>query len=225
MTKKKLNKTYLSIIVVVVLLVVIVAAVYTAQPKREIGVKAGDIFTYSLTGEAVDNTEDGNAVPKNFLDINNVEYYSIEITKVEYPIVSYIETTQFKNGTGLTSEDTVNVESGDTISGGFWGVFIINLKVGSLSRPDVSNGITINSTETRTYLDGERQTNFMRAEAEFYDADDPTLTRKYNAYTFMYIDKQLGVLVELTDMKIYSDPQIMLTVKMELISSNVLQVP
>ena len=223
MTKKKLNKTYLSIIVLVVLLAVVVAAVYVSQPKREIGVKAGDIFTYKMTGDIVVPSDDV-AVPENFLDIDNIEYYRVEITKVEYPMVSYTESTQFKNGTNFSFDDTINVESGATMSGGFWGVFITNLTVGNLARPDVTDGITINSTETRTYLDGKRQTNFMRAEAVFYDVEDPALSRTYNVYTYIYVDRQLGILVELTDMKMYSDPQIMLTVKMELISSNVLQV-
>jgi hypothetical protein len=226
MLKKKSNKSYLIAIVIVALLVVIVAAVYISQspaPKRDVGVKAGDIFTYKMTGTANVNTED-DIVPENFFDLNKVEYYRVEITNVEYPMVSYTESTKFKNGTSIDFDDVLNVENGATMSGGFWGVFIANLTVGSLARPDVADGISVDSAEIRNYRDGERQTNFLVAEAVFYDVDDPTLSRTYNEYTYIYVDRQLGILVEFTDMKIYTDPQVMLTVKMELISSNVLQV-
>jgi hypothetical protein len=227
MPKKKSNKPYLIAIAIIALLAVIVAAVYISQmpaPKRDVGVKAGDEFTYKMTGTADVPTED-TVVPENFFDINKVEYYRVKITNVEYPMVSYTETTKFINGTSFDIDDKINVESGATMSGGFWGVFIANLTIGSLARPEITDGVTIESTEIRNYRDGERQTNFLRAEAVFYDVDDPTLSRTYEAYTYVYFDSQLGVLVELTDIKMYSDPQVILTVKMELISSNVLQVP
>jgi hypothetical protein len=223
-----LNKKYLAIIALLVLLVALIVAIYAVKPftpNYQIGVKAGDVFTYKMTGVGESYTDDIE-IPENYMDINNVEYYRIEITNVEYPFVSYKETTQFKNGTSFSHEGTLNVQNGDnTSSGGFWGIFIANLKVNSLSRPAVSEGIKIDSTEERSYLDGKRQTNFLRAEAEFYDTEDETLSRTCNKYTYIYVDKELGILVELKEMEIYNDPQIMLTTTWELIDSNVLRVP
>ncbi|MCL2642121.1 MAG: hypothetical protein FWD52_01190 [Candidatus Bathyarchaeota archaeon] len=223
-----LKKKYLVIIAFIVLLVAIIAAIYTVQPfspKEKIGVKAGDVFTYQMTG-AADVPSSDIAIPENYLDVNRTDYYRVEITNVEYPFVTYIETTQFKNGTSFSSEGTLNVENGaNTNVGGFWGIFIVNLEKGKLARPAVTDGITVDSTETRSYQDGDRPTNFLRAEGEFYDVEDPTFSRTYNAYTYMYVDKQLGILVELKDIQIYSEPQIMLTTEWKLVNSNVLQIP
>jgi hypothetical protein len=221
------NKKYLAIIVLVVLLVSVIVAIYAVQPftpNYEVGVKAGDVFTYQMTGVA-EVPEFDIAIPENYRDVNRTDYYRVEITKVEYPVVSYTETTQFKNGTIFSFEGALNVETGaNTNEGGFWGIFIANLGVGKLSRPAVPEGIIVNSTETRTYQNGDRQTNFLRAEAEFYDAEDETLSRTCNTYTFIYVDKEIGILVELTEMQIYNDPQIMLTTTWKLVDSNVLQV-
>jgi len=222
MSKKK----YFIIIALVAVLAVVAVAVYAVQQSQEltVGVKAGDIFTYKMTG-TVEIPSDDVPIPENILDVNNVEYYRVEITNVDFPFVSYIESTRFKNGTEHSYDGTINVKNGvNTGEGNFWGIFVAGLSKGSLSRPDVINGAVVNDTETRTYLDGDRKINFLRAEAEFYDADDETLSRKYNIFTYTYFDKQIGILVELKDMRIYNDPQIMITVVWELIDSNVLQV-
>ena len=221
MSKKK----YFIIIALVAVLAAAVA-VYALQSPREltVGVKAGDTFTYKMTG-TVEVPSDDIPIPGNILDVNNVEYYRVKITNVDFPLVSYIETTRFKNGTEHSYDGKLNVKNGiNTGEGNFWGIFITGLTKGSLSRPDVTNGAVVNDTETRTYLDGDRKTNFLRAEAVFYDVDDETLSRTYNAFTYTYFDQQIGILVELTDMRIYNDPQIMITVKWELIDSNVIQV-
>jgi hypothetical protein len=221
------NKKYLTIIVLIVLIVSVIVAIYAVQPftpNYDVGVKAGDVFTYQMIGVA-EVPELDITIPENYMDVNKTDYYRIEITKVEYPFVSYTETTQFKNGTSFSFEATLNVENGaNTVEGAFWGIFIANLGVGKLSRPAVPEGITVNSTETRTYKDGDRQTSFLRAEAEFYDAEDETLSRRRNTYTYIYVDKEIGILVELSEMQIYNDPQIMLTITWKLVDSNVLQV-
>ncbi|MCL2173026.1 MAG: hypothetical protein LBH62_06860 [Nitrososphaerota archaeon] len=220
------KKTYLVIVAVVVLAVVLIAGIYVlrSHQKWEIGVKAGDEFTYKMTGCA-DVPEFDVAIPANYLDVNKTDYYRVKITNVEYPFVTYIETTQFKNGTSFSAEGTLNVENGaNTNEGGFWGIFVTNLKVGSLSRPTVPEGITVNDTETRSYLDGDRQTIFLYASGTFYDTDDETLSRTYITYTYLHVDKEIGILVELKDIQMYNDPKIILTTTWELVDSNVLQV-
>jgi hypothetical protein len=222
-----LKKVYLIIIAFVVLLSVIVVGVYVTQHQSEqftVGVNAGDIFTYKLVGIA--EVYGDAVVPENFMDVNKTDYYRIEITNVDFPFVSYVETLQFKNGTSFNYDGLINVETGvNTISGGFWGIFVADLNEGSLSRPAVSNGAVINSTELRPYLDGDRQTNFLHAETVLVDVEDETLSSECYVNTYVHFDKQLGILVELKDMKIYTNPTIMLTVVWELVDSNVIQVP
>jgi hypothetical protein len=222
MSKKK----YFIVIALIAMIAVFIAGIYAIQQSQKltIGVKTGDIFTYKMTGTADVPTADV-PIPENFMDINNVEYYRIEITNVDFPIVSYIETTQFKNGTSLTYTGAINVKNGiNTGEGGFWGIFVAGLKKNSLSRPEITDGLAIEDTETRTYLDGDRKTNWFHAETTLYDVDDETLSRECLVYTYIYFDQQTGILVELKDLKMYNDPQIILTVEWKLIDSNVLQV-
>lgn len=223
MSKKK----QFIIIVCIVLVVASIVALYAVRPfapKYEIGVNTGDIFTYKMTGVA-ESADFDIVIPENYMDVNRTSYYRIEITNVNYPLVSYIETTLFENGTSLRSEGTLNVENGATTgNGGFWGIFVTNLGVGKLSRPTVTTGITVNTTETRQYQNGDRQTNFMRAEAEFVDVEDETYSRTCNAFTYIYVDKEIGIMVELSERQIYNDPQIMLTTTWILVESNALQV-
>lgn len=222
------KKVYLAIIVLVVLVVASVAfycALQTPQeaaPTTKAGVKVGDTFTYNMTGHAEIGEQDVT-IPENFLEINMTEYYKITITEVEGPIVSFSTTLKFTNGTQFDRTGQVNIETGAN-SEEFWAIYATNLNAGDPSRPGVSSSLTVNSTETRTYLDGDRETNFLRAEGEFYDTTDPTFSKYYYDYTYVHFDKQTGMLVELRNIKIYSDPQIIYTVEWNLIDSNVLQV-
>jgi hypothetical protein len=224
------NKVYLAIIVLVVLVVSSVAAFYALQTPQEeettnpttAGVKAGDTFTYSMTGTAELGEED-ITIPENFLEINMTDYYKVTITEVDGPIVSFNTTLKFTNGTQFDRTGQVNIETGAN-SEEFWAIYAANLTTGDPSRPEVADSTTINATETRTYLDGDRETNFLRAEGEFYDTTDLTYSTYYYDYTYVHFDSQTGMLVELKNIKIYSDPQIIYTVQWNLIDSNVLQV-
>ncbi|MDR2204402.1 MAG: hypothetical protein LBE76_08980 [Nitrososphaerota archaeon] len=219
------KKIGLAIIVFVVVLTVVIVSAYVLQSStsRTIGVNVGDVFTYSMTGRA-DTYDENVTVPANFLDINKVDYYRVEIISVEYPVVSYVETTKFKNGTSFSYDGMVNVEDGGN-SGGFWGIYLANLKKGSLTRPDVSDGVSVADTVMVSYLDGDRETNFVSAEGQFYDPTDELYTRQYYDYMWFYFDKETGILVGLKNMQIYSAPDIMLVVEYRLVESNVLQIP
>jgi uncharacterized protein (UPF0333 family) len=226
------KKTYLAIIIIIVLAVASVAAFYVLQTPQEnnteptsttkAGVKAGDTFTYEIIGISETSSEDVTT-PENFLDVNKTDYYRIEITKVEDPIVSYNVTWQFNNGTKYSYSSQINIDTG-AYTQDFWGIYTANLTQGSLSRPGYPEGATVNATETRTYLDGDRQTNILRMNGEFYDSSDLTYTKSYLEYTYVDFDSQTGMLVELKDMKIYTNPDIILTVEWKLVDSNVLQV-
>ena len=228
------KKGYIAIIVIVILAVASVGAYYalTQQPTQSdnnpdvnvtVGVKAGDTFTYSIKGIAELISENAT-IPENFYDLNKTDYYKVTITNVEDSNVTLSTTWLFTNGTHYDRTETVNVAVG-TENVDFWGIYAANLVNGSLLRPAGANdGARFNSTVTRTYADGNRSTNTLSLSTVFYDTTDPTFTKGYYAYRDLYVDAPTGMMVELQDKKIYTDPQIIETVEWKLIDSNVIQV-
>jgi hypothetical protein len=218
------KKLYISIFILIVLVAATLVAIFAFQPTpteantAKSGLKAGDTFTYSLTG--ISELGDPNATtPENFLEVNQTDTYKLTITAVDDPIVSFNTQWRFKNGTQLESSGQVNVETG--ISQEFWAIYVANLTVGQPVRPAIQNGAAVNVTETRSYIDGDRTINVLQMQGQFYDSSDPTHSRSYLAYTNVHFDKQTGMLVELRDRKIYSEPAIILTVEWKLVDSNV----
>jgi hypothetical protein len=225
------KKVYLAIIVLAVLVVASVAAFYALQtppnteepePVIKAGVKAGDTFTYSIKGMA-ETSNENVTVPTSFSELNQTDYYKVTITNVEGTSVTFNHVWSFLNGTQIERTETINVATG-TDNVDFWAIYAANLTKGSLLRPSIAGGATVNDTETRTYMDGNRETNIFTMTGVFYDAEDITFSRTYNAYRYVHFDSQLGMLVELKEIKIYSDPEIILTVEWNLVESNVLQV-
>jgi hypothetical protein len=103
----------------------------------------------------------------------------------------------------------------------FWAIYPSNLTLYSLVRPSGTDGMIVNETETRTYNYGPRTTNVMSVQNEFVNNNDPTLSTSFNDYLYVHFDRITGMLVELKEIKIYSDPQIILTVDWQLQYTNV----
>lgn len=222
------NKLYLAIIILIILIASGIAAIFAFQtpPSQaqtvKSGLKPGDTFTYSMKG--ISELGDPNATtPENFLEVNMTDYYRVTITSVSNPIVSFNTTWRFTNGTQIDRTGKVNIETGAD-SEEFWAIYAANLTINAPVRPAFLNGAIVNETETRTYKDGNRQTNVLQMQGEFYDSSDPTYTRTYSDFMYVHFDSQIGMLVELKDIKIYTDPQIILTVEWKLVDSNVLAI-
>ncbi len=219
------KKLYISIFILIVLVVAIIAAVFAFQPapaetiQAKSGLKAGDTFTYSMTG--ISELGDPNATtPPNFYDVNMTDYYKVTITAVEDPKVSFDTQWRFKNGTQLDYPGYVNIETGDN-DDIFWAIYAANLTVGKPARPAAPNKCTVNMTDYVDYKDGNRTTNKLQIQGQFYDPTDPTFTKSYLDYTNVHFDRETGMLVELRNRKIYTDPAIILTVEWKLVDSNV----
>ncbi len=217
------KKIYISAIILIVIIAVSVAAVIAFQPSPaqtvKSGLKAGDTFTYSMKGMS----EIGGpnvTTPENFLEINMTDYYRITITSVDNPVVSFNVTWRFTNGTQINKTCQVNVDTGVN-SLEFWAIYAANLTVGKPVRPAFPNGAIVNETESRAYRDGNRTANVLQMQGQFYDSSDLTYSRTYLDYTYVHFDSITGMLVELKDRKIYSDPQIILTIEWKLVDSNV----
>ncbi len=223
------KKMYLTLFAIVILIVVSITAFYLLSSPQRIpttvtaGVKAGDVFTYQMVGFADSYTEFD--VPANFVDVNKTDYYRIEITKVDTPIISYTETWQFKNGTKFSYDNIVNIENGLYANrNNFWPIYASDLTEGSLSRPGNSDEPTVSATQLKPYPDGDRKINFIRYEYDLYDPTDMTYTKTCYVNEYVHFDSQTGMVVEYNIIQIYNSPQIMLTVEHKLISSNAIKI-
>jgi|WetSurMetagenome_2_1015567.scaffolds.fasta_scaffold451480_1 hypothetical protein len=219
---------YIIIALVVILIVATVVAFVALQPKPvdnsnpqySIGVKAGDTFTYSIKGFAEKDNEN-QTIPANFYDLNKTDYIKLTITNVVGPNVTFSTTTRYINGTQFEYTDMLNVLTGNE-SAPFWGIYAANLTEGNLIRALKPTDGTFNSTETRTYANGNRATSVQTWNKQGVNGEDTTQELYRNRY--VYVDQATGMLVELKNIDIFTNPNIIETIQWTLIDSNVIQV-
>ncbi len=216
---------YIIIAMVVILVIGTAVAFVALQPKPAdiqytIGVKAGDTFTYSVKGLA-EQYSANETIPARLYEVNKTDYIKVTITNVVGPNVTFSTTTRYINGTQFEYTDTLNVIVGNQ-SAPFYGIYASNLKQGDLVRALDSERATFNSTETRTYANGDRATNALKWSNEYINAEDTTQQLYRNRY--IYVDQATGIMVELKNIDIYTSPKIMETIQWQLIDSNVIQV-
>jgi hypothetical protein len=223
MGKKRSRRTLFIAITLVVIVVLALVIFLVSQPSQVAvpGLKAGDVFIYDVMGFW--SSDDPNAtLPEAFLQLNMTEWYQITVTEVSGAEVSISTTWRFTNETELTGTGTVNVETGIHYpTEGFWAIYASNLKENDQLRPLGPDRSTINETVTRDYGDGTRETNRLSLVLEYYDADDPTGSTTWTEYSNIHFDRQTGMLVELRDISVYTNPQQTLTILWKLKESNV----
>ena len=56
---------------------------------------------------------------------------------------------------------------------GFWAIYASNLNVDDLVRPSGFDGLTVNSTDTKTYADSTRERNSWSLQNDFFDVQRP----------------------------------------------------
>jgi hypothetical protein len=220
------RKIYIAIVIIAVLCIASAYAVYSMVQSQQTppitavsGLKVGDTFTYSMKGLA-SLTGPNATVSDSFLDLNQTDYYRVNITSVDGAEVSYNSTWRFLNGTEYFTPGTVNLLSG----GGnpdFWAIYPANLTINQFVRPSGTDGAIVNGTEARSYKDSSRQTNYISLQSQFYDSTDPTYTKTYTDYMYVYFDSKTGMLVELKEIQFYSNPEVVLTINWKLEDSNV----
>ena len=220
MVKKRTQAILIAIVLVVI--IVLAFMIYVGLQTGPAGVKEGDEFVYDIMG--IWSTNDPNAtIPEAFPQLNMTEWYKITVTGVSDAEVSINTTWRFTNGTELTGTGTVDVETGIYYpTEGFWAIYAANLKENDRLRPIGPDRSTINGTTTRDYgAGGIRETNRVSLVLQYYDADDPTYSTTLTEYMNIHFDRRTGMLVELRDMSVYTNPQLTLTVVWEIKSSNV----
>jgi hypothetical protein len=224
MAKRK-SRLFLTIAVVLIAVILLALVIFLGtQSNQDLtpGVKAGDEFIYDINGSW--NSIDPNAtVPLQFFQLNMTDWYKVTITNVNGSKVSIDTEWRFENGTEVNTTGYVNIESGTVFpTGGFWPIYASNLKVNDRARPSGMEQIIVNETDTKEYAAGViRETNFLNQEREYYDADDPTGSTTWTNLITIQFDKQAGILVQLSDISIYNNPQLILTTTWKLKESNV----
>ena len=217
------KKTIIAILAAIIICIIAAAAVFPNQPPAKTavaGVAVGDTFTYSIQGFA--NKIDANAtIPDSCSQLNMTDWYKVTITNVTDDEVYFSAIWRFINGTENVKTGKVDIETGINNSVDFWAIYASGLKAPDRARPLGLEGVTINETKTRLYKGVERETNSITLERVLYDYDDPTLTRTLNDYISIHFDQQTGMLVELTNTQLYSDPAIFLMLEWRIIDSSV----
>lgn len=215
------NKTLITIVIGLVALSLglwaIVAFQTPASSSALPGVAMGNVFTYSIKGYAVLTSENAS-IPERFYELNMTDYYRVTITNVTGPEVHFNTTWHLVNGTEIENIGYVNVFTGAD-NQIFWAIYPANLTVNHYVSPGGSDEAIVNETETRTYASGMRETNIMTLQNQFLDTTNPN--RTVNDYLYVHFDKATGMLVELRDMRLYSDPEVILTTEQVLVSTNV----
>jgi hypothetical protein len=224
MPKKAISKkVYIAIFLLVLLVGIAVAAVvYTTQTSSSSvvpGVKVGDAFTYKLTGTSVLFSTDA-VTPDYFSQYNNTDYYKVTITGINGSVVSFDTVWQFTNGTAVQNSEWVDLSTGAD-NGDFWAIYAPNLNVNNLLRPKGYDGLIVNSTDTKTYSNSTRSSNFWSIEHEFYDINDPTYNTARYDFTSVYFDKQTGMLVTYNNVQEYNNPQYNLIITWQLTNTTV----
>lgn len=228
MGKKKKSRWLLLVAVVLIIAIVSALIIFFMLPPSQgfvPGVKVGDEFIFDIRGSW--STNDSNAtVPEAFLQLNTTDWYKVTVIDVDGTKVSTTTTWSFENGTEVETTGYIDIKSGTVFpTGGFWLIFASNLKANDILRPSGIEQVAINETSTKEYVAGvTREINFVSWTRERYDADDPTGSTTWTQFITFRFDKQTGMLVQLTDVSIYTNPQLFLTTTWTLKESNVWEV-
>jgi hypothetical protein len=168
------------------------------------GVIQGNYFTYDVIAYWTSSDENAS-VPADLLEINMTDFYQVSIVSVNGTEITTRTVWAFTNGTQTASMGTIDVSTGES-DGGFWAIVAANLGVNDVLHPDGANDIAVNETITTEYLGGARETNRLILSLTGSDSGG-----NYVEHVDYNFDKVTGMLVQLNDAKIYSDPTTTIT--------------
>jgi hypothetical protein len=150
-------KTKLIAISMALLFLLVVEGIAFAQTAN-VGVAKGETFDYSYSIQWSSN--DPTAVmPSSYAELNNTQTIQFTVTDISNAQISLEKTTTFKNGTQTSENGYININTGDIEIN--YGMVIVGsgLNVGDKLYP-VGGHAIVNSTTTRTYPSGQRETNY-----------------------------------------------------------------
>ena len=210
-----------SLIIALILLCTISTQISTVLALSP-GVGPGDEFNYDIRIFFTSENQSAT-ISDQALAINSTDYFKVKITEIEEVTVSYTTTWRFLNGTQIEGQGHVNLETG-TRAGDFWTIFASNLNAGDRIRPTGFDRTTINYTISGNYGQGDpRQTNVIDITYTLINEDDPNITG--TEYSKTYFDRQTGMLVEIEDMRVLSEPITTETLKWKLKETHIWRTP
>lgn len=218
----------IAVAVIVVVAVATVAASFwggsSQQPQTPASTRTlsvGDTFTYKLAGSTVLGSSDA-VTPEEFMQYNDTDYYKVSVTAIAGSQVSLETAWRFKNGTEITSPQVIDLSTGATGALAEFGyLYPSNLNVTDKLYPDGTSKLAVNATSTQEFADSTRTINSWSTADQYMNTGDQTgNTMRYDFITVNF-DKQTGMLVSLTRIEFFTNPEIQLTITWQLESSNV----
>jgi len=181
-----------------------------------VGVKPGDVFTYSVAG-SYSPSAPVSEIPEDVLNAEITDFFKVTIDNVTSPEIYYTWIWQFKNGTSMTNSSMLNIQTTGS-TGPFWAIISANLSSGAKIHPFYGpDRSTINATTKWPYMNYTRETN--RLQLEFAYQNNVTQATKIE-HTDTYFDRQTGMLLELNDETNYQNPTFTTTIKWKLAETN-----
>ena len=214
---------------VLVIVSVALAAVYFSSVNSQKSqasaadqaLSVGDTFTYKLTGSTVLGNSDV-VTPIEFMQYNNTDYYRVTVTKISGTQVWLDTEWQFNNGTQVASVQIIDLSTGTCADlTGFVYLYPSNLTVSSPLFPFGTSGLSVNSTSVQKFSNCRRAIDCWSTEDQFVNSADQTGNTMRYDFIIVNFDKQTGMLVDLTRIEFFTNPEIELTINWELTSSNV----
>jgi len=217
---------------VLVIVSVALAAVYFSSVNSQKSqasaadqaLSVGDTFTYKLTGSTVLGNSDV-VTPIEFMQYNNTDYYQVTVTKISGTQVWLDTEWHFNNGTQVASVQIIDLSTGTCADlTGFVYLYPSNLTVSSPLFPFGTSGLSVNSTSVQKFSNCRRAIDCWSTEDQFVNSADQTGNTMRYDFINVNFDKQTGMLIDLTRIEFFTNPEIELTINWELTSSNVWQV-
>ena len=184
------KKILITIVIVAISFTIAIGAILANQTPTTptiSGLAAGNVFVYDINGYAT-LIDENVTIPPGILELNKTEAYTVIITSVSGPDISFNTSWRLTNGTVIDNSGKVNLLTGED-NGVFWAIYPANLTVNALITPEGSDGLIVNSTESTVYRTSNRETNVVSFEKEFVDVSDPTLSRTFYNYFDIRFDK------------------------------------
>jgi hypothetical protein len=174
-----------AILTIITLIIILTIATLASAQTVNAGVSQNDIFEYNYN--ATWNSTNPSASPSNnIVELLQIKSFQIKITSVSGSNVNAEVTKKYQNDTTKTETGFVDVQSGSIHLE--FGTLIIaaNRTVNQTIYPTWTDAI-INETVTRTYQNGDRETNKRLVE----------ITSEYGyEKTEVYYDKVKGIAVD-----------------------------
>jgi len=157
---------------------------------RTVGISVGNTFTYSVTVSWSSNDPSATP-PSGLVELNKTQWLKVAVVAISGTNITGQLTSQYKNGTEMTSGGWIDVDTGASVNLTTWFVSA-NLGRGDLMYTlSPYNTTAINETISRAYSSGVRDTNHVDL-----TSTSTSSLGNLSVATNLYWDKSTGAVVE-----------------------------